>query len=117
MTVAVAGAVVATSGRDAGWFVVPLVGVPLVAAAGVLVVTLRRSGAAGATWSAAVVVLGWALVTGLGTGGWFAAPGLVLLAAAVATSSGPSTGSSASAGRPRPARRPASRPGSPSTTG
>ncbi|MDT0167136.1 hypothetical protein Q9R32_16410 [Actinotalea sp. AC32] len=90
-TVVVAGVVAAVSWRD-GWFVAVLVGVPLVAAGAVLLATTRRAGVAVLTWVAAVVVLGWSVVTGLGTGGWFAGPGIVLLAAAVATSAQPTSG-------------------------
>lgn len=90
-TLAVAVVVVAVSWSDSGVFTLLLAGVPAAAATAVLVAAARRTAAVPTTWVAAVVVLAWSVVTGLGAGAYFAAPGLVLLAAAVA--SAPSGGS------------------------
>ncbi|WP_199422267.1 hypothetical protein [Actinotalea solisilvae] len=68
--------------EDSGTGTLLVVGVPLAAAA--LVVLAGGGRAANAvTWLAAVVVIGWALVTGLGAGFWFIVPGALLLTAAV----------------------------------
>lgn len=68
---------------DAGAFLLVLTGVPVVAVAPVVLLTTAGRPAAVVTWSAALVVLPWGVLTGLGAGAWFTAPGLVLLAAAL----------------------------------
>ncbi|MBB2923007.1 hypothetical protein [Cellulomonas cellasea] len=82
----VTGAVVAAvSWADSGPFTLVLVGVPALAVAPVLLLRARPRAAGIAAWVAAVVVLGWSVLTGLGSGAYFAAPGVVLLVAAIAT--------------------------------
>lgn len=81
-TVVVAAVIVVGWWEDSGTGTLLVVGVPLVAAT--LVVLAGTGRVAGAvTWLAAVVVVGWALLTGLGAGAWFLVPGAILLTAAV----------------------------------
>lgn len=77
--------VVAISWRDSGAAMLLVAGVPTLAAAVVLILTVRGHRALATTWLAAVVVLAWAVLTGLGTGFFFAAPGVLLLVAAIAS--------------------------------
>ncbi len=90
-TLVVAIVVVTFSWADSGAGALVVAGVPSLAAAPSLVPRLRRRHAIVATWTAAVVVLGWAVLTSLGTGFYFAAPGLLLLVAAIASLSAGST--------------------------
>ena len=80
-------AVVACSAlqQDTGAFVLALVGVPLAAALLVLGSSLTRRPSGMVTWLAAVVMLGWSLLTGLGAGLFFLFPAAVMLVAAVAS--------------------------------
>ena len=57
----------------------------MLAVAPMLVLTARRRPAQLATLAAAVVVTAWFVVTGLGTGFYFAAPAALLLLAALLT--------------------------------
>lgn len=96
-TVAVAVVVAAVSWEDSGAFALVLAGVPTLAVVPLLVPRLRTRTAAIATWAAAGVVLAWSVLTGLGTGVYFAAPGILLLVAAIASlSREPTPGATAS---------------------
>lgn len=106
-TLATGAVVAAVSWADSGLFTLVLVGVPVLAAVPVLLLRSHPRAAAVATWVAALVVLAWSVLTGLGTGAYFAAPGVVLLVAAVAA---------LPSGTPRPARTPTSGPAPPSTS-
>ncbi|MFS0700905.1 hypothetical protein AB6N24_13110 [Cellulomonas sp. 179-A 4D5 NHS] len=84
-TVAVAIVVAAVSWEGSGAFVLVLAGVPALAVLPLLIPHLRPRTAAIATWAAAAIVLAWSVLTGLGTGAYFAAPGVLLLVGAVAS--------------------------------
>jgi len=90
-TIVVAVVVAAISWADSGPFALALAGVPTAAAAPVLILTLRHRPGLIGVWVAAVVVLAWALLTGLGEGFYFLAPGALLLVAALATTANGAT--------------------------
>jgi hypothetical protein len=85
-TLLIAAVVAVISWRDAGAFTWALAGVPVVAIAPMLALTASGRPAKLATLIAAVVVVAWTVITGLGTGAYFAAPGVLLLLAALLTS-------------------------------
>jgi hypothetical protein len=85
VTVLVAALAAAPAWRDGGAFAVLLVGVPLLCAGAALAAGRGRRGAVPVMGTAAVIMLVWSLLTGLGVGGWFLAPSALLLAAAVAS--------------------------------
>ncbi|WP_258725138.1 hypothetical protein [Cellulomonas sp. NS3] len=96
-TIAVAIVIAAVSWEDSGAFALVLAGVPMLAVAPLLRPHLRPRTAAIATWAAAGIVLAWAVLTGLGTGAYFAAPGVLLLVAAIASlARAPAPGATAS---------------------
>ncbi len=72
---------VADSGAAAGY----LLGVPVIAAGCALIADMARRAVGITTTVAAVVMLVWGLILGLGIGAWFILPALVLGMAAVAT--------------------------------
>jgi hypothetical protein len=72
---------------DSGAAAIYLLGVPVVAAVGPLVADLARRAVGITTTVAALVMLTWGLVLGLGIGLWFVVPALLLAMAAVATAS------------------------------
>lgn len=82
-----------TAGRVAWWawqdgtgaFTLALVGVPMAAAVLVLAFTLARRPSRVVTWGAAVVMLAWSLLTGLGAGLFFLGPAVLMVVAAVAS--------------------------------
>ncbi|GAA2719444.1 hypothetical protein [Cellulomonas aerilata] len=80
-TVVVAAAIWAPAWRDSGGFAAVLVGVPPGATAAAAAGRAGRRAPA-VRWAAAVVMLGWSLVTALGLGGSFLAPSALMLAAA-----------------------------------
>ena len=86
----VVAAVVAWSAwrADTGVFTLALVGVPMAAALLVLGSTLARRPSGVVTWAAAVVLLGWGLLTGLGAGILFLGPAVLMVAAAAASTPG-----------------------------
>ena len=102
-TLVVAAVVAVVSWRDAGAFIWALAGVPVLAVTPMLALTARGRPARPATTVAAVVVVVWFLLTGLGTGSYFALPGALLLVAALLTWAWP----------PPPAGHPVSRPAGP----
>jgi hypothetical protein len=87
-TAAVATVVAWPAWQDSGAYAIALVGVPVLCAGAALgTPTGGRRGAAVA-WCAAVVLLGWSLVHGLGLGGYFLGPSALGLAAAAAATPG-----------------------------
>jgi len=70
---------------DSGAAAIYLLGVPLVAAVGALVADLVRRAVGITTTAAALVMLTWGLILGLGIGPWFVLPALLLAMAAVTT--------------------------------
>ena len=74
--------------EDTGVFTLVLVGVPMAAALLVLGSTLARRPSGAVTWVAAVVLLGWALLTALGAGFLFLGPAVLMVAAAVVSTRG-----------------------------
>ncbi|MFT3942897.1 MAG: hypothetical protein QM705_03625 [Ancrocorticia sp.] len=81
-TVIVAVIVLFVGLRDSGLYVLLLVAVPLVAVIPLVLITLRDQTPRVATLIAAVVVIGWGIMHGLGIGFYFIIPGLSLLIAA-----------------------------------
>lgn len=73
---------------DSGGFALLLVGVPLVLAAGSLLVKGSSRLSSAVVGVAALLMLGWALLTGLGFGGFFVGPALLLVASATASTLG-----------------------------
>jgi hypothetical protein len=72
---------------DSGTAAIYLLGVPVVAAVGPLVADRARRAVGITTTVAALVMLTWGLILGLGIGLWFVVPALLLAMAAVATAS------------------------------
>jgi hypothetical protein len=68
---------------DSGWFAFMLLGIPLVDSVLALIADYVGRWVAGVTWIAALILIAWSLVTALGAGFYFLAPGLVMLVAAV----------------------------------
>ncbi len=98
-TAAVAAVVASPAWRDSGAFAIVVVGVPLLCAAAALVVPLGGRSGAAAAWGAAVVMLGWSLLTALGLGGYFLVPSALMVAAAVAATPGRSRAGGSRSGR------------------
>ncbi len=71
--------------EDSGAAATYLLGVPMVVAASALVADIAGRAVGITTVVAALVMLVWALLLGLGIGLWFAIPALILGIAAVAT--------------------------------
>lgn len=72
---------------DSGVAAVYLLGVPVIAAASALIADLTHRAVGVTTVVAALVMLAWGLLLGLGIGLWFLVPALILGIAAVATAS------------------------------
>lgn len=90
VTVGLAISFFPTAWDDSGAFAFVLVGVPVLAAA--LALSAVPAGRATAlTWIAAVVMLGWSLITALGLGIYFLVPSLLLFLAAAMSTHRPST--------------------------
>lgn len=87
-SVAAAVAVWPTTWPDSGVFTLVLLGVPVVVAACSLGVPEQARWGQAAVWFAALLLLGWALLLGLGVGLVFVPAALLLLAAATRLSSG-----------------------------
>ena len=83
--VVVALIIVGPAWADSGAFALLLVGVPIFLAAGSLLVKGHGRRTAAVVWVAAVLMLGWALLTGLGSGLFFLGPAIVMVAAATAS--------------------------------
>ncbi len=87
-TAAVAAVVAAPAWDDSGAYAIAVVGVPVLCAGAALGAPVGGRRGAVAAWCAAVVMLGWSLVHGLGLGGYFLGPSALLVAAAVAATPG-----------------------------
>lgn len=87
-TVVLALTVVGSAWADSGAFALLLVGVPILLAAGSLMAKGNGRRMTAVLWVAAVLMLGWALLTGLGLGMFFLGPAIVMLAAATASTLG-----------------------------
>ena len=85
--VAAAVAVWSTTWSDAGAFALLLLGVPVVLAAASLGIPERARWRRVSIWLFAVLLLGWALLLGLGVGLVFVPSALLLLAAATVSNS------------------------------
>src|SRR5688572_5469080 len=72
---------------DSGTAATYLLGVPVVAAVGALIADLTHRAVGTTTTVAALVMLMWGLILGLGIGMWFVPPALLLGMAAIATMS------------------------------
>jgi hypothetical protein len=84
-TVGIVVALLPFTVEDSGGAAVYLLGVPLLAAVLALVADLTGRAVGVTTTVAALVMLGWGLLLGLGIGMWFALPALILGIAAIAT--------------------------------
>jgi hypothetical protein len=98
-TAAVAAVVASPAWQDSGAFAIALVGVPLLCAAAVLAAPPGGRSAPVVAWGAAVVMLGWSLLTALGLGGNFLVPSVLMVATAVAATPGRSRVSGSRSGR------------------
>jgi hypothetical protein len=84
-TVGIVVALLPFTVEDSGGAAVYLLGVPLLAAVLALVADLTGRAVGVTTTVAALVMLGWGLLLGLGIGMWFTLPALILGIAAIAT--------------------------------
>ena len=78
LTVVIAAALTPYTVEDNGSAAVYLLGVPVVLAAIPVLADLAGVGVRAATAIAAVAMLAWGLILGLGIGGWFLIPALLL---------------------------------------
>ncbi len=91
VTVAVASMLVWPAWQDSGAFALVLVGVPVVCAIVMIAATVADRWAALATWTAAVALLIWSLLTSLGLGLYFLGPAVLMIVAAAAAGRGRQT--------------------------
>lgn len=87
-TVVLALTIVGPAWTDSGAFALLLVGVPIILAAGSLMAKGNGRRMTAVLWVAAVLMLGWALLTALGPGMFFLGPAIVMVAAATASTVG-----------------------------
>jgi hypothetical protein len=87
VTVGIVAALLPFTVEDSGAAAGYLLGVPVAAAVGALVADFAQIAVGTATVVAALVMLAWALILGLGIGLWFTLPALILGTAAIATMS------------------------------
>ena len=74
--------------RDSQQFALVLVGIPLVCCLAALAADVGERAIRATTWTCAIIMLMWGLLTALGTGFYFLGPALIMLAAAIASGGG-----------------------------